>query len=163
MKKSLSSLCFIFTITVMTFVSFILPKNITTQLIFLGTLSFLFGLYVSVNASKKKCKKVGKLRSLLHGIFTAFISVGIFTLITYITILNKPVGLFITNASVAKFIAGFIYIFFALQWIIKRNYAASIEKVCTICSTDLVDNLKKYNKYLNKKPEPTTTSIEVRD
>ena len=163
MKKSLSSICFIFTITVMSCVSFVLPQKTTTHLIFLGTLSFIFGLYISVSASKKKCKKVGKLRSLLHGGFTAFLSLGIFSLITFIPILNKPIELFITNTHIAKFIAGFIYIFFALQWITNRNYDASIKKVCSLCSADLADNLKKYNEYLDTAPEPKDINIEVRD
>tara|TARA_B110000211_G_C13951451_1_gene496382 strand:- start:98 stop:418 length:321 start_codon:yes stop_codon:yes gene_type:complete len=106
---------------------------------------------------------VGKLRSLLHGGFTAFLSLGIFSLITFIPILNKPIELFITNTHIAKFIAGFIYIFFALQWITNRNYDASIKKVCSLCSADLADNLKKYNEYLDTAPEPKDINIEVRD
>ena len=162
MKKKLSSFCFIFSIAVVSGIS-ILPDSIVTRAIFLGTLSFIFGLYISVSASKKKCKKVGKVRSLFHGGLTSLIAVSIFALLSYVDILNKPAQIVIPNKKVAKYIGIFVYIFLALRWITKRNYTSSVKKVCNLCYADLVDNLKKYNEYLDKAPEPIDTNIEIRD
>ena len=161
MKKRLSTFCLLFTIVVVSFISFILPGNNITRMIFLGTLSFIFGIYISTTASKKKCKKVGKVQSVFHGILTSGISLG--TWILNISLLNKPIHIFIKHDKMAKYIGALIYIFLALRWIIRRNYDKSIEKVCSLCYTGMVDNLKKYNEYLEKVPESINKDIEVRD
>jgi predicted MFS family arabinose efflux permease len=161
MKKRLSTFCLLFTIVVVSFISFILPGNNITKMIFLGTLSFIFGIYISTTASKKKCKKVGKVQSVFHGILTSGISLG--TWILNISLLNKPIHIFIKHDKMAKYIGALIYIFLALRWITRRNYDKSIEKVCSLCYTGMVDNLKKYNEYLEKVPESINKDIEVRD
>tara|TARA_B110000977_G_C11011719_1_gene467944 strand:+ start:279 stop:764 length:486 start_codon:yes stop_codon:yes gene_type:complete len=161
MKKRLSTFCLLFTIVVVSFISFILPGNNITQMIFLGTLSFIFGIYISTTASKKKCKKIGKVQSVFHGILTSGISLG--TWILNISLLNKPIQIFIKHDKMAKYIGALIYIFLALRWITRRNYDKSIEKVCSLCYTGMVDNLKKYNEYLEKVPESINKDIEVRD
>ena len=161
MKKRLSTFCLLFTIVVVSFISFILPDNNITQMIFLGTLSFIFGIYISTTASKKKCKKIGKVQSVFHGILTSGISLG--TWILNISLLNKPIHIFIKHDKMAKYIGALIYIFLALRWITRRNYDKSIEKVCSLCYTGMVDNLKKYNEYLEKVPESINKDIEVRD
>ena len=161
MKKRLSTFCLLFTIVVVSFISFILPGNNITRMIFLGTLSFIFGIYISTTASKKKCKKVGKVQSVFHGILTSGISLG--TWILNISLLNKPIHIFIKHDKMAKYIGALIYIFLALRWITRRNYDKSIEKVCSLCYTGMVDNLKKYNEYLEKVPESINKDIEVRD
>ena len=161
MKKRLSTFCLLFTIVVVSFISFILPGNNITQMIFLGTLSFIFGIYISTTASKKKCKKIGKVQSVFHGILTSGISLG--TWILNISLLNKPIHIFIKHDKMAKYIGALIYIFLALRWITRRNYDKSIEKVCSLCYTGMVDNLKKYNEYLEKVPESINKDIEVRD
>lgn len=163
MKKRLSTFCLLFTIVVVSFISFILPDNNITQMIFLGTLSFIFGIYISTTASKKKCKKIGKVQSVFHGILTSGISVGIYGLLSYISLLNKPIQIFIKHDKMAKYIGALIYIFLVLRWITRRNYDKSIEKVCSLCYTGMVDNLKKYNEYLEKVPESINKDIEVRD
>lgn len=161
MKKRLSTFCLLFTIVVVSFISFILPGNNITRMIFLGTLSFIFGIYISTTASKKKCKKIGKVQSVFHGILTSGISLG--TWILNISLLNKPIQIFIKHDKMAKYIGALIYIFLALRWITRRNYDKSIEKVCSLCYTGMVDNLKKYNEYLEKVPESINKDIEVRD
>ena len=161
MKKRLSTFCLLFTIVVVSFISFILPGNNITKMIFLGTLSFIFGIYISTTASKKKCKKVGKVQSVFHGILTSGISLG--TWILNISLLNKPIQIFIKHDKMAKYIGALIYIFLALRWITRRNYDKSIEKVCSLYYTGMVDNLKKYNEYLEKVPESINKDIEVRD
>lgn len=162
MKKKLSTFCLLFTIVVVSCISFILPNNINAM-IFLGTLSFIFGIYISTTASKKKCKKIGKAQSVFHGILTSGISVGIYGLLSYISLLNKPIQIFIKHDKIAKYVGALIYIFLALSWITRRNYDKSIEKVCSRCYTGMVNNLKKYNEYLEKVPESINKDIEVRD
>ena len=110
---------------------------------------------------KKKCKKIGKVQSVFHGILTSGISLG--TWILNISLLNKPIQIFIKHDKMAKYIGALIYIFLALRWITRRNYDKSIEKVCSLCYTGMVDNLKKYNEYLEKVPESINKDIEVRD
>ena len=166
MKKKLSAFCFLFTIATLTCVFYVLPDSKLTQLIFMGTLSFIFGLYTSVYASKKKCKKIGKLQSLFNGGLTSLATVSILALlISSLTsdILNKPMEMLITNKKMARYIGSLVYIFLVLRWLTQRNYNKSIEKVCKLGYSDMTDNLKKYNIYLDKKPESTDSDIQVKD
>lgn len=163
MKNKLSTYSFIFTLIVISCTIFILPDNKITHLIFLGTLSFIFGLYISVDASKKKCKKVGKLRSLFHGLLTTLTSTSIYALLSYMPVINTPIEMVIKNKTIAKYIGSVVYIFIVMMWVVKRNHKNSIEKVCSLCHNEMNNNLKKYNEYLNKIPESPRTNIEIRE
>ena len=162
MKNKLSAYISVFTIIVLSCITFVLPDNTTTHLIVLATLSFILGLYTSVGASKKKCKRISKLRSLYHGFLAALVSTGIFAFLSYIPVANKPFELVVKNEKIAKYIGSLIYIYIGLTFIIKKIYKDSIKYVFARCSVTVSDNLKKYNEYLDKKPDSTDLNIETR-
>ena len=103
------------------------------------------------------------MQSVFHGTLTSIISIGIFGLLSYIPILNTPVEILIKKPEIAKYVGCLLYTFLALRWITLRNYSKSIEKVCSLCHTDMLNNLKKYNEYLEKAPESINIHIEERD
>jgi len=151
MENKLISYSFLFTILVLCLITFALPDNTISKLIFLGTLSFIFGLYISVQASKKKCKKVSKIRSIFHGIRTAVIITLVYFIIIKLPILSQPIKYVIPNNKIATFITSIIIILSICTLLTRFNYKASIEKVCFVCASDIDDNLKKYNNYLDTK------------
>ena len=85
-----------------------------------------------------------------------------FGLLSYIPILNTPVEILIKKPEITKYVGCLLYTFLASRWITSKNYSKSIEKVCSLCHTDMVNNLKKYNDYLENAPESINIHIEER-
>lgn len=150
MKTKLVAFSFLFTLMTMVSTSFLLPENRLTQVIFNGTLAFIFGIFISVGASKQKCKKVSKLRSLWHGVKMSALYVGVYYLITVVPIFKTPIKMAVKDDKIAGFIANLIYLTILTIFVSRNHYKNSVKKVCNICSADLEANLKKYEEYLNK-------------
>tara|TARA_B110000967_G_C18831529_1_gene534347 strand:- start:1185 stop:1550 length:366 start_codon:yes stop_codon:yes gene_type:complete len=119
-------------------------------MIFNGTLAFIFGIYISTEASKKKCKKISKLRSLWHGIKMSALYTGLYYVFSLLPIFKMPIKTVIKDDKIAGFISNVIYLSILTAFISKINYNNSVKKVCNICSITLENNLKKYDEYLDK-------------
>lgn len=162
MEGKLTAYSFLFTVTTLCLITFALPDNTVSKLIFLGTLSFIFALYISVQASQKKCKKISKIRSIFHGIRTSLIITLAYFLITKIPIFSQPIKFVIPDDKLAVFISALILVFVICIILTNLNYKASIEKVCFVCAGDVEDNLKKYDQYLDTTTDNINDKLDIR-
>ncbi len=162
MKNKLTAYSFLFTVCVLILITFALPDNTVSKIIFLGTLSFIYGLYVSIYASKKKCRKISKFRSIFHGIRNSVIIVLSYFAITKLPILSQPVSLVISDDKIASFVSSIIILLIICNILTHLTYKASVKKVCNVCGADIESNLKKYNEYLARKNDDTNNTSDIR-
>ena len=183
MKKNeilLNSL--IFSLIASILVNFALIKK-TSIIIFLFIFYFAYGILVSILASKKKCKKTGKLLAVFHGILNSVSVIIIYLFLLTSKLFNKSldVGIkrFTTVSSTkvwdaehistikdtkfGKFVVFLFVMFFFNIFITIFISKESIKRTCDFCPNEIFNNLKKYNEYLDKKPDTLAQSLNIKE
>ena len=164
-EKKLVMYALFFSVIASLISNLVLKGSIKKSIIFLALYFFVYGGIISMESSRKKCGKTGKIRAIFHGIFNSvIISITYFlvgsssklktslnTLGQNSTNMVSPqVGKIVGNQSFIKFGIFSIIIFIANLFLTKYIYTKSIKHNCSLCSADIMANLKKYNDYLEK-------------
>jgi len=114
---------------------------------------FIYGYSVSYSASKDKCGQTNKLRSSYHGLKSVIYVIVTYTALYAFLFLRNPfIQLFGENKRGSS-IAEIFYISLNLIISIVTNYFGSIKETCKVTPDKLKDNLKKLDRYLDKKPK----------
>tara|TARA_B110000971_G_scaffold197942_1_gene214153 strand:- start:2385 stop:2909 length:525 start_codon:yes stop_codon:yes gene_type:complete len=167
-EKKLIMYAMVFSVMASLVSNFVISGNVKFSIIFYALLFFVYGGIVSMESSRKKCGKTGKIRAIFHGIFNSAIITVTYFLIGNSAKLKESidtlgqqssgmvspqVGKIMGNQKILKFGLFSIIIFIANIFITKYIYTKSIKHNCSLCPADIMANLKKYNDYLELKED----------
>ena len=148
----------IYTAIVVALIDFImleyLPKPLPGLFMFMiyGLILFTFyGYITSYLASTGKCDKSNKKRSTKHGIYTGLIAVITYVIIYFVNFLRSPFNEIFGNGNLSNYLAEIFYISLNLILLTLSNTYESAKLTCQLKPDEIKKNLKKLDKYLNKK------------
>ena len=144
-----------------------LPTPLPNLFMFLiyGIVFFtIYSYCMSISASKAKCDRVNKKRSLYHAIKSTLV-----VSITYICVymfnsFRFPFNELIGTGDLGNCVAEIFYISLSLSLITISNAYNSAELTCKITPAEIKENLKELDKYLDKRhSKKRTKQITVKD
>lgn len=158
--KSLIPITIVYTAAVIFFINYVLLKNFKIfpnvpdffmHIIFSSIFFFCYGYYISYSASVDKCDKVDKKQSSIH----AFKSV-IYVVLTYILIylflpIRQPFIELLGDNILSSTVTETFFISLNLIISVINNYFDAAKNICRVTPKQLEKNLRKLDKYLNKK------------
>ena len=148
----------IYTTLIVFLIDYIFLNNLPTPLpnlfmfLIYGLVFFtIYSYSMSVSASKAKCDKVNKKRSMYHAIKSTLV-----VSITYICVymfnsFRFPFNELIGKGDLGNCIAEIFYISLSLSLMTISNAYDSAELTCKIKPSEIKENLKELDKYLDKK------------
>tara|TARA_B100000902_G_scaffold393136_1_gene446838 strand:+ start:411 stop:938 length:528 start_codon:yes stop_codon:yes gene_type:complete len=171
--KNLIPLTIIYVTAIVFFINYVLLTYIQIApnvpdffkyIIYSTVFFFIYGFYISYSASDKKCKKLSKKQSTIHGIKSALYVLVTYVLIYMVLPIRQPfIELLGDNKRTSSIIETF---FISLNLIISVviNYFDSIKNVCRVSPEELEHKLKKLDKYLQRRdPKKKIRNIVVKD
>ena len=133
-------------------------------MIYAAIFYFIYGYSISALASKNQCKKVNRKISSFHGIKTAFISVLTYIIIYFVPFIKAPFNEIIGNNILGNSTAEIFFIALNLILVSIVNFFDSTKRSCSLTQSQLEENMKQLDKYLNKKEKKKKVKkIVVRD
>jgi hypothetical protein len=123
-----------------------------------------YGYITSYYASSNKCEKTNKKRSLGHGISSWLLVSVTYIAIYFLKFLREPFSEIIGKGNLSNYIAETFYISLNLILLTISNTFQSAKLTCELKPEEIKENLKKLDKYLNKKfKKKKRTNITVKD
>lgn len=111
----------------------------------------LYGYFASYYTSYSKCDKTNKSRSLKHGIYSGLLVSITYVLVYFLQFLRSPFNEIFGNGNVSNYLAETFYISLNLILLTLSNTYESGNLTCELKPDEIKKNLKKLDKYLNKK------------
>ena len=138
--------------------------DIFIYIIILSFISFIIGFTISVYSSKKNCDKMSYLIAIKNAFKHVFYSIFAYFIIYFVSFVRNPfLELFGKNALGYSIAQSFIIILNTTISVII-NYYDSMKQSCKVPQSVIDKNLKKLDKYLNKKPnKKQIKTIEIKD
>ena len=138
--------------------------GIIISVIVLIITSFILGIIISSYASKKNCDKINKTHAIKQGIKHILYAVVGYLIVYFIGFIRNPfLEIFGQEALGYSIAQSFIVVLNSYTATII-NYYSSIKVSCKVSQEKIDKNLKKLDKYLDKKPvKKKKELIEIRD
>ena len=157
-------LSIISTVLILTGSIFTMNYYLIDLLSVISIISFLLGLVVSLYSSHINCKKVSKKVAFKMAFKNVLYSLIGFFIVYFVSFIRDPFLEIFGNGKLG-FSCGQSFLV-SLNTITSTiiNYYSSIKTSCKVPQTEIDNNLKSLDKYLNKKPKKKKkTKIEIRD
>ena len=123
-----------------------------------------YGYITSYYASYSKCERTNKTRSFGHGITSWLVVSVTYVLIYFVKFLREPFNEIIGQGNLSNYISETFYISLNLILLTLSNTFQSSKLTCKLKPHEIKENLKKLDKYLNKRfKKKRRTNITVKD
>ena len=139
-------------------------NTILVFIIILSIFSFISGFLISLYASLKNCEKVNKTNLFLEGIRHIIYFLIAYFMIYYMSIVRQPFLDIFGNGKLGYSMGQSFIVVLNLITATIINYFKSIEKSCAPTEDQIDINLKKLDKFFNKKEtKKIEKKIEIKD